>query len=101
MKVKYIIMKMVDDRAVTLRDVAAMGAKDYRFFEQVLANAEGNFFLAGELKGKLMDKLHISYSTYWSRVHSLEEKSIIKRTSRGLYKLNTNWVKVFDVDPKK
>lgn len=100
MKVKYIIMKMVDDRPVTLDDVAAMGARDYTFFKQVLANTEANLFLAGELKDKLMNKLDLKYTTYWTRVNSLVKKRIIIKTSKGIYRLNTNWVRVFEVEPK-
>ena len=94
-------MKMVDDKIVTLRDVAEMGTKNVDFFEQVLYHAEGKMFLAGEFKSKICNRLKISERTYWNRVHYMEDKGIIKNTSKGNYKLNSNWVRVFDVDPKK
>ena len=100
MKVKYIVMKMVDDRAVILRDIASMGAKKYNFLEQIFANVEGDFFLAGEKRVKIMDILRIGYSTYWTRIHDMEEMGTIKKVSRGIYKLNINWVKVFSIEPK-
>jgi len=101
MKVKYIIMKMVNDKIVTLRDVAEMGVKNVDFFELILAYAEGQIFLAGVLKDKICNKLKISERTYWKRVNYIENKKIIKKVGKGVYKLNTSWVRVFDVDPKK
>ena len=101
MKVKYIIMKMVDGNSVAMRDVAEMGSKNVQFFEQVIYHADSQIFLAGLKRDKVCSKLKISERTYWKRVHYMEEKGIIKKQGKGIYKLNTNWVRVFDADPKK
>ena len=94
-------MKMIDNRMVTIRDVAEMGSKNIDFFEQIMAFADGQMFLAGVHKDKICNKLKMSERTYWTRVHYMEGKTIIKKIGKGIYKLNSNWVRVFDVDPKK
>ena len=100
MKVKYIVMKMIDERATILRDVAAMGSDNYEFFEQVLRYAQGNFFMVGQYKEMIMSNISIKHTTFWNRIKYLEDKCIITKTARGIYRLNTNWVKVFEIEPK-
>lgn len=101
MKIKYIQSKMVNGKSAILKDIAQMGPKNYEFFEQVLDNLQGELFAAGAYEEKISANLKIKHTTYWSRIKYLEEKAILKKFSRGIYKINTNWVSVFEVEINK
>lgn len=95
MKVKFLMLKFMDNNFNLIDTLVSLNKKEYAFFKQIATNLHENMFLAGELRIKICRKLNISSGTYWRRIDRMVELDFIFKSSRGVYRINSNWVKVF------
>ena len=98
MKVKYIVMKMIDCRSLSLDTLVNLKPGTYEFMKKVMDSSHDGKFIAGDSKDKLCKDLNISGTTFWKKIRELESAAMMKKSSRGIYNLNKLWLKVFTFD---
>lgn len=102
MNVKYINIKMVDNKSWVWETIGTMGGKNFEFLYEIFKRVEGtaNHFPAGFYKAEICEKLSIKHTTYWKRINTLLELQIIQQVGRGMYSLNIGWIKVLKLEQK-
>lgn len=70
--------------------------KDYELLQLIFLYSEANKIVLVEVKDKIVAELKETERSFFRRLKKLEKEDIIKRTHRGVYKLNEKWVKAFD-----
>jgi len=102
MNVKYITIKMVNNKSWVWETIGTMGGKNFSFLYEVFKRIDVStgYYMAGFYKVEVCEKLGISNATYWNRVNKLITLSILKSVGRGVYSLNTGWIKVLNLEEK-
>jgi len=78
----------------------SMNSKDYVFFKQIVRNTEDDLFLSSEKKDKIQKEIGIGETTYFKRLKSLVGLGVLKMSSKGVYRLSDNWMKLLTLDVK-